>query len=314
MKRTGRVHKGPLPELDLRYEETGRYVAGDGVELYFEQHGDGPLITFLNHSFLVGPAWRSVTDQLRERNRLLFYDLRNQGASSRCAEQFRWSDHVGDLLGLLEHVGAERTYIVGTSSSTLLARDFALAHPDRVAGLVLVGPAFSPWGSRRRQMNSRSWLATVRRAGAQGFFEGLFPLVMSDYTQEQGGSPMFLGLREAFLAVHSQQQIEWNLEAELTTDDDPEKLRRLPCPTLVMIGDADFLWSQSALEEAARLIPMASTHVIPRAGHLPYFEASDEFQRVCAEFVDRCEGQRETAGAAGAAGLDTTITEPGGER
>ncbi|HSR26129.1 MAG TPA: alpha/beta hydrolase [Candidatus Eisenbacteria bacterium] len=292
MKRTGREHRGPLPELDLRYEETGRFASHDGVELYFELHGDGPLITFLNHSFLVGPAWRSVTDRLAERHRLLFYDLRNQGASSRCAEAFRWEDHVADLAALLDHVGAERSYVLGTSSSTLLARDFALAHPERVSGLLLVGPAFSPYGGRRRRMNSRAWLATVRRDGTRGFFESLFPLVLSDYTQEQGGQSMFLGLREAFLAVHSPQQIEWNLEAELTTDDDPAKLRRLACPTLFMIGDGDFLWSQSALEEAARLVPRASVHVIPRAGHLPYFEASDEFQAVCAEFVDRCERER----------------------
>lgn len=302
---------GPIPDLDLRYEETGRFRSRDGIQLYYELHGDGPLITFLNHSFLVGPAWRSVTDRLATRHRLLFYDLRNQGASTRCAEQFRWEDHIVDLAGLLDHVGAERTYVLGTSSSTLLARDFALAHPDRTAGLLLVGPAFSPYGTRRRRMNSRAWLATVRRGGTQAFFDGLFPMVLSDYTQEQGGPAMFHGLRDAFLAVHSPQQIEWNLEAELTTDDDPEKLRRLACPTLLLIGDGDFLWSQSALEEAARLVPRSSTHVIQRAGHLPYFEASDEFQAVCADFVDRCE-QAEAAARSDPGGPDLAAREPGG--
>jgi pimeloyl-ACP methyl ester carboxylesterase len=303
----------PIPELDLQYEATKRFTSHDGIQLYYELHGEGPLVTFLNHSFLVGPAWRSVTDRLAARFRLLFYDLRNQGASSRCAEQFRWEDHIADLAGLLDHVGAERSYLVGTSSSTLLARDFALTHPDRSAGLMLVGPAFSPYGSRRRRLNSRSWLATVRRGGTQAFFDGLFPMVLSDYTQERGGASMFHGLRDAFLAVHSPQQIEWNLEAELTTDDDPDKLRRLACPTLLLVGDGDFLWSQSALEEAAQLIPQSATHVIPRAGHLPYFEASDEFQAVCGEFIERCEGQREAARPAPAVS-DRAISEPGGAR
>ena len=303
-----RRRHGPIPELDLRYEETGRCPAADGVELYYELHGEGPLITFLNHSFLVAPAWRSVTDQLARRFRLLFYDLRNQGASSRCPEQYRWQDHGDDLLALLDGVSAPRSYLLGTSSSTLLARDFALAHPERVSGLLLVGPAFSPYGSRRRRMSTKSWLAALRRDGTAGFYEQLFPLVLSDYTQEQGGASMFMGLRDAFLAVHSPRQIEWNLQAELTTDDDPEKLRRLACPTLLLVGDGDFLWSQSSLEEAARLIPRASVHVIPRAGHLPYFEASEEFQSVCGEFVERCERELAPAEAAG------PPSERGGER
>lgn len=304
MTAPGKRPASPIPELDLRYEGTGRCRMADGTELYFELHGDeGPLITFLNHSFLVGPAWRSVTDQLSQRFRLLFYDLRNQGASSRCTEQYRWADHGDDLLALLDHVGAPRSFLLGTSSSTLLARDFALAHPDRVSGLLLVGPAFSPYGSRRRRMQTKSWLAAVRRDGTVGFYDQLFPLVLSDYTQEQGGTSMFMGLRDAFLAVHSAQQIEWNLQAELTTDDDPEKLRRLACPTLLLVGDGDFLWSPSSLEEAARLIPRSSTHVIRRAGHLPYFEASDEFQAVCGDFVERCERE--------AAPVETGSPNPG---
>jgi pimeloyl-ACP methyl ester carboxylesterase len=299
---------GPIPELDLQYEKSGRCRTADGTELYYELHGDGPLITFLNHSFLVGPAWRSVTDQLAKRFRLLFYDLRNQGASSRSAEAYQWTDHSDDLLALLDHVGARRSYVLGTSSSTLLARDFALAHPDRVSGLLLVGPAFSPYGGRRRRLATKSWLATVRRDGTAAFYDQLFPLVLSDYTQEQGGASMFMGLRDAFLALHSPKQIEWNLQAELTSDDDPEKLRRLPCPTLLLVGDGDFLWSPSSLEEAARLIPCSRTHVISRAGHLPYFEASEEFQSVCAEFIDRCE--REPAPIETA----RSISEAGGEQ
>ena len=85
-------------------------------------------------------------------------------------------------------------------------------------------------------------------------------------------------------------------------------LRRLACPTLVLVGDGDFLWSPSSLEEAARLIPRCSTHVIPRAGHLPYFEASDEFQSVCGDFIARCELE--------SAPVETAhpIPERGGER
>jgi pimeloyl-ACP methyl ester carboxylesterase len=115
----------------------------DDVEIYYEVRGDGPPLCIVNNMYIVGPLWKNFTTKLVKSTRVITYDLRNQGASSQIASEFALADHVGDLLALLDALEIEQTYLLGTSISTLICRDFALAHPERVCGLVLLAPYFN---------------------------------------------------------------------------------------------------------------------------------------------------------------------------
>ncbi|MET0143536.1 MAG: alpha/beta hydrolase [Ilumatobacteraceae bacterium] len=278
-------------DLDFRYEDRPAVPVGDGVELYCELRGDGPTITTVNNFFLVAPMWRGFTAQLAERNRILSYDLRNQGASSEVPDS-GWDDHLADLRGMLDALAIERTYLVGTSVSTLLCRDFALAYPERVAGLVLVGPAFSPYGGRHRRAVNRSWETTLREAGTAALWDHLYSLVLSDTMMERGGTPAYLGLREAFVALLSPQAALDNLRTAMQADDDPALLGQLGCPVLLLVGDNDFMWSPSGVADAASLIPQCRVLELPGIGHLPYWEATEAFEGAVQSFVEDCEAGR----------------------
>lgn len=299
-------HPGPTRNVDLRFEGGNRCQCADGVELYYEIRGTGDVaLTFLNHLFLVAPAWRTVTSELEQRLKLVAYDLRNQGASTRLHGAVTWSDHVKDLHHLLDCAGVERTYLLGTSMSAMIARDFALAYPERVAGLLLVGPAFSPYGSQRRLALTRTWIYLLETGGMEVLYNHLYALCFSDFSQESGGGPMYLGFREVFLAVHSPEQVLANLAAAQSVRDEPEKLAQLSCPTLLMVGDTDFLWSNSSLTEMQRIVKGLRLAVIPRAGHLPYAENTSEFEREALRFIEDCEQQRAAEHVAVASGSPT---------
>ena len=102
------------------------------------------------------PAWRIFTEELARRNRVVTYDLCNQGASTRVDDEPSWEDHIADALGVLDACGIEQTFLLGTSISAVLARDIAIAYPDRVLGLILVGPAIGPRGMRRHRRVMKS--------------------------------------------------------------------------------------------------------------------------------------------------------------
>jgi 3-oxoadipate enol-lactonase len=281
--------KKDLANLDLRYLSHAALALPGGGELYFEERGEGPPITLVNNFYIVSPVWRNFTGELEQRNRLITYDLRNQGASSPGPNPVTFADHVDDIRALLDHLGVEQTYLVGTSISTLIARDFALTHPDRVRGLVLVGPAFSPNGGLRRELISRSWLASLEARGTKGLFDHLYPLVFPDQMIHSGGTAAYLALRDNFMALLSVSSIRENLLASLEIDDSPERLREIRCPTLVIVGDGDFAWSASVLEDACALLPDCRGVTLPRAGHVPFFDEPDGFQEAVQKFVDECE-------------------------
>ena len=274
-----------IERFDLGYDVSEPHRRGDGVELYYEVRGSGPPLCIVNNMYVVAPLWRNFTRSLVERHTIVAYDLRNQGASTMVEGELTLDDHVEDLRSLLDALEIERTYLVGTSISTLICRDFALAHPDRVEGLILCGPVFNALGSKRRKYLTRSWLRTLEGGGPRALFDHIYPLVFGEHTIETGGSATYLALRERFLALNSHEQLVSNLSASLSTSDDPGKLARIPCPTFLMAGESDFLVGPGALEATARLLPDASAEIIPFAGHVPYFEATDRFEQLVQDFV-----------------------------
>jgi 3-oxoadipate enol-lactonase len=277
-----------IKSWDAAYDaKVVRHRTADGCELYYEVRGSGLPITFVSTIYIVSTAWRNFTGRLARNYRLITYDLRNQGASSGTAGNFL--QHADDLRSLLDDLKVERTYLVGTSVSALICRDFAVRYPGRVAGLILVGPPFSPWGSTRRRRITKSWLSALSAGGQRALFDLIYPLVFGDKALGEGGPGAYLALRERFLAMNSPAQLRANLEESLDAEDDVSALATIQAPTLLMAGDDDFIVSAAALEEIARIMPRATAEIFAGCGHLPYFEQPDNFQDSIARFIDGVE-------------------------
>lgn len=283
------MDKDTLEGYDLKYGPHDAHVGRDGVEIYYELRGEGPTLAIVNNFFIIGPLWRNFTHRLVQRHRILTYDLRNQGASSAGVGPLTFQHHVDDLADLLDSLGIDQAYLVGTSISSVICRDLAMARPDQVKGLVLVGPVFGAFGARRRRYHTRSWLRSLELGGPEALFDQLYPLVYDDRTIEQGGAPAYLTLKERFLALNSYAQLHENLSATQDVDDDPEKLGRIACPTLLLAGDADFMASRSSLDATAARIPRCRVEILPFAAHVPYFEATEAFEEAVQTFVDQVE-------------------------
>lgn len=280
-----------VESLDLRYPEDPTYVpVSGGAEVYYEVHGEaGPVITTINNFTLIAPIWRGFSQVLAQNGRVVNWDLRHQGASRRGSEPLRWDDLVDDLARLLDHLGIERTHLLGSSVSCLLARDFALRHPDRVTSIVFQAPAFSPYGSRQREFVTRAWLQTLATHGAEGLWLHLYGQAYCGQSLEAMGAAGFGALRQMFTATHSPESLREFLEVSLTAEDGPAGLQQLTCPALLQIGDGDFMWSQSQADDALALLKRGKLDIIPRAGHVALMEHPELFLRSVGTFVATVE-------------------------
>ena len=285
--------------VDLRYRRGERCRTRNGGELYFEVDGSGEPVVCLNNFFVVAPAWRNFTGRLAEQRTIVKYDLQNQGVSSQRGAEFPFAEHPEDLLDLIDLLGLERVSLIGSSISTLIARDFAIRYPERVRSLILVGPAFSPYGGIQMQIILRDWMRRLKHGGARSVFEYLYPLVFTSAEIERGGMVSYLGMREHFLALNSEAQIRACLTAALQSSGDPTLLRQISAPTLLVVGDADYLCSASALEDVCALVPGAQGRIIARSGHMPMIEATEVFEQLVLEFLDQVVRHGESSGAGG---------------
>ena len=265
---------------------TGTVDVGNGVELRYERRGDhGPDVVLIPNFFMDAAGWWPFTPRLLDGCRLLAYDLRGQGASTHPPQQPTWDDHVRDLGVLLDRLDLGPAVLVGSSFSALIARDYALARPERVRGLVFAGPALSPWGTGRHRLIIRSWIRTLERQGLSALYSQMYPLVAGDWKAEATGNAGFLARRQGFLAHHTADEVGAGLAASMAADPDPDLLTRLRSPTLLVVGDDDFSLAGSGVEELLRLLPDGRGVVVPRAGHLPFVDDPQTFQSAVAAFV-----------------------------
>ncbi len=271
--------------------ETGRVQVADGIELAYERRGTaGPDVVLLNNFFMDRKSWRSYTTRLAAGCRLLAFDLRGQGESTRPDIELAWDDHVSDLTTLLDALQIERTFLLGTSFSTLICRDFALAHPDWALGLIFAGPAISPWGPQRLRRITKSWIKALDVGGLSLLYDQLYPLVSGDYVVEAAGPTGFLGRKQNFLGIHTPESLRAGLAVSVKASLDPDLLTKIQCPTLLFVGDDDFSLSSSAVEKLVKLLPDARAVTLPRGGHLAFLEAPEVFQAEAAAFISRITG------------------------
>lgn len=279
-----------LSRMDLTYrEDTPRIATREGVELYYESRGDGIPITMVNPFFLTSPSWRVFSEELEKDYRLLSYDLANHGASSHGGAEPTWEEHMEDLVGLLDALDIESTYLIGVSTSTVLAREMAIKHPDRIKGIVLTGPVFGPKGMRRQRQVQRAWLHTLETRGVAGLYEHMYPEVFSAEMNEFLGSPGYLAFREAFSALSTVEDLVNGLSQAMKDEHKPEMLAGIQVPALVVVGDDDFLIGPTAARELAAQFPNGRAEIMPRCGHVPYVDDAETFQAMVDTFIKDVE-------------------------
>jgi pimeloyl-ACP methyl ester carboxylesterase len=106
----------------------------------------------------------------RSGHRVIAYDARGHGASdpAPAPDAYTYADLAGDLLALLDERGVERATLAGASMGAHTLLRFALEHPERVAGLVAITPAYTP----DRDPDLKRWdrlSEGLRTGGVEGF-------------------------------------------------------------------------------------------------------------------------------------------------
>jgi pimeloyl-ACP methyl ester carboxylesterase len=154
-------------------EPTPFQVRRDSVVLRGEVAGEGPPIVLLHG---LSATRRNVVQGSRhliKRGYLLIaYDARGHGGSSP-APRYAYSNLVDDLAAVLSHLELERTALVGSSMGAATAMAFTLEHPERVAALVQITPAYTGY-ARTGDVDGDAWelmAAELERGGVEAFVQ-----------------------------------------------------------------------------------------------------------------------------------------------
>ena len=110
-----------------------------GQHLYYEDTGGAGPALVLGHGFLMdGTMFEAQVRAFAGSHRVITWDQRGHGRTVSSTEPCTLWDLTDDLAALLDHLGVENAVVGGMSQGGFIALRFALEHPDRTAGLVLI--------------------------------------------------------------------------------------------------------------------------------------------------------------------------------
>jgi proline iminopeptidase len=264
----------------------------DGTSLYHEELGRGPVMLVLHggpgfdHSY-----FRPDFDRLSTRTRLVYLDHRCHGRSGRPpVETFTIEQAADDAAGLLDLLGADRAIVLGHSYGGFIAQEFALRHPDRLAGLVLVDTTPGQLGSTedpgfdQGPPPPREFVELITdqpRSDAE--YAAAMPRLIPFYLHRVSWAevePRMSGV------VFSAEALVRGMGV-LRSWSSVDRLGEIAAPTLVLVGRHDIPTSRQQSERIARRLPGAELVVFDDSGHFPWWEEPDRFFAVLEGWLDR---------------------------
>jgi pimeloyl-ACP methyl ester carboxylesterase len=239
-----------------------------------------------------------MRDMADEGYHVIAYDRRGHGETETADVPF---SHLDDLETVLDRLSVHAAIFVGSSMGGGLAIDFALEHPERTIGLVLVGTAIT--GADDAELpeeaadledaldyaRERGNLETVNRIEAHLWLDG--PLSASGRVQGP--------VRDLFLSMNRRVLNHPELTQEEERDDATVSLGTIIAPTLLVVGELDFPDIVARHEDLSEELETAFAVVLEDTAHFPSLERPDLFNPLLLEFLDAVSGRSDEDEEAG---------------
>lgn len=127
-----------------------RAIETNGVTLAVDDRGEGYPVVLVHGFPEFSYSWRHVAPVLHDAGfRVIAYDLRGCGGSSGPAEidAYDLANQIGDLIGVLDRLGIERTAVVGHDWGSIIVYAAALRHPGRISHVASLNVPHLGWPS-----------------------------------------------------------------------------------------------------------------------------------------------------------------------
>jgi pimeloyl-ACP methyl ester carboxylesterase len=256
----------------------GSYAEVNGLNMYYEVHGNGKPLVLLHGSFMTISLnfGKMIPDFARDR-KVIAIEQQGHGHTEDIDRPVSYDQMADDTAELLRQLEIEKADILGYSLGGGIAIELAIRHPDRVDKLVVISAVYK----------------------RDGWYPEYYPTMRSLTPEMMIGS----GLQEEYAEVAPNPD-NW---AKLVTKfkklgvefigRTSEEFQSIKAPTLIMIGDSDSVPPEKAVEMFKLLgggvfgdivgLPSSQLAIIPGTTHAGIMERADWWIPMIKEFLDK---------------------------
>ena len=259
-----------------------------GFAIHYEIHGDGPRPPLLLIMGMGGTCqgWLSVTvpDLVKAGRPSIIFDNRGAGQSEDRGGSFSTAEMAEDARALLDHLELPRAHVLGGFLGGMIAQELALAHPQRVSSLILVGTYARADAKRRAVIDL--WKRMVElKVPAEVRVKQRLIWTLGDATMEQ--EDLIDAMWRFYLRDDAPMDDRvFARQAEACIAHDAlDRIDRIDAPTLVVCGEGDILTPPHLSRQLVARIKDARLVLLPNAGHLVAAELAPRFNRLVIRYL-----------------------------
>ncbi len=271
--------------------------SSDGVELYYEEHGQGLPLLFVHEFAGDHRSWAPQVRHFSRAYRCVTYAARGYPPSAVPTDPAAYSQAlaVEDAIAVLDAAGARTAHVVGLSMGGFAALHLVLRHPDRARSAVVAGVGYGSQPERRPQFRIESHaIADAFESQGSARVAESYAIGPSRVQLQNKNPSAWRGFAEA-LGQHDATGAALTMrgvQAERPSLYDlQDELRAIRTPVLILAGDED----EGSLEPSLmlkRTIPTSGLAIMPLTGHTANLEDPDAFNEAVAAFLAAVDSGR----------------------
>jgi pimeloyl-ACP methyl ester carboxylesterase len=242
----------------------GSYASVNGLNMYYEIHGTGsPLVLLHGGLTTIETSFGTVLPTLSKSRQVIAVEQQAHGRTTDIDRPLSFEQMADDTAALLEQLKIEKADVFGYSDGGNVALGIAIRRPELIRKLVVAGTNYNN--------------------------DGLYPEILEFFKHVNLDD---LGELKDFYASVAPRPEDWPVLVKKVMDMAltfpgwrPEDLQAINSPTLVMIGDADIVRPEHAVE-MFRLLPRARLAVLPGTDHFLRLQNPEWLLSMIVDFLE----------------------------
>lgn len=266
------------------------FASVNGVRIHYLVKGNGPVC------LLPSPGWgpsigylKSTLQPLEKYFTMVYYDTRVSGESTGPADTTRYTskDFMNDMDSLRTFLKLDKVWIMGHSAGGFQVLNYGIHHSDHLKGIIVLDGLAGNDSLREAEFTR----IVLKRKGQPYYQKGAdillgvdttdntlaqtMPYILPYYFYDTANMNKFLKLDAGQI---SEKAYRYTGEAHFGTEYLFPDLGKITVPTLVVVGDNDFICDKvSQSDRIAKDISSSHEIVIDNAGHFCWFEQPQQF-------------------------------------
>jgi pimeloyl-ACP methyl ester carboxylesterase len=233
-----------MKDITKDFPPEGHLASVNGMDMYYEVHGEGSPLILLHGLTASSRVWRSQIGEFAKHHRTIPIDLRGHGWSTNPADEFTHRQAAQDVFALMDQLSIDRFKAIGHCSGAMILLHMATQQPERLESMVLIR------SSMYTSEEDRAW---ARQLEVQDISEELREF------HSRGDDSIRALMRQVRDSAEIYDDVNFT----------PPYLSTISARTLIVHGDRDRMYPIHIPIEVYGAIPNSYLWIVPNEGGMP---------------------------------------------